>query len=255
MTAKVITIANRKGGEGKTVTAFNLSKMLNADGQKVLMIDCDSQYNLTIMNGLGLSKPSIYDILAGYADIKEAIKHIDDGLDAISGSDLMAVCDRMFTDLDAPYLLKERIDPIRNQYDSIVIDTAPSMGICTIMALTASDEVIIPAQADKESMQGISMIIDTCRKVQSRTNGSLAVSGILLTRYNGRAIYTKQLETSIRDYAQAEGIRVFSNAIRESIAVKEAAYMHKSVVEYNGRSHAAHDYECFYKEYKESEGK
>ena len=251
MKPHVITVANRKGGDGKTVTAFNLAKMYHADGKRVLMVDMDSQYNLSIMNGSGTAEPSIYDVLIGSVQIREAVRTITAGLDAVNGSEMISICDILFTDLDAPYRLKEALEAVINEYDNIIIDTSPSLGICTVMALTASNSVIIPAQADRESLQGVSMITDTIRKVQNRTNSELTIAGVLLTRYNGRQTYTKQMEKSIRDFAKVAGIHVFSTPIRECVAVKESATMHQPITTYAPKSTASQDYKAFFKELQE----
>lgn len=260
MNPHVITVANRKGGDGKTITAYTLAHMYHSIGKRVLMIDMDSQCNLTLVCGVKpqqtmkddpMREPTIYDALTGNSTIGFSTEEIEDGMRISRGSLMMSVCDRMFTDLDAPYKLKECIERIKRKPDVIIIDTAPSMDISSVMALTASNSVVIPAQADRESLQGVSMITDTIRKVQNRTNSELTIAGVLLTRYNGRQTYTKQMEQSIRDFAKVAGIHVFSTPIRECVAVKESAVMHQPITTYAPKSTASQDYKAFFEELQE----
>lgn len=249
--SKIITVANRKGGVGKSVTAFTIGRMLAHDGALVLYVDMDSQANLSGMVGASGEVANVYDMLTGKATSDEAIQWIDTQIHVIAGSQMMATADKVFNTLDAPYMLKEALEDVQSRYDYIIIDTAPALDTACIMALTTCDYVVIPAQADKESLDGIQMLLPVIRKVKNRTNPQITTAGILITRYNSRQNYAQQMQDNIKAYAQAAGVELFTAPIRECVAVRESSFFHQSVTEYAPTATAAQDYQEFIEELKE----
>lgn len=251
MTATVITVANRKGGVSKTVTAFTLANLLVGSGYKVLLVDMDSQANVTALAGADpVSFKNVYAVLnTGSTD--NAIQHVSYKLYVISGSEETALCDRAFNELDAPYMLKEALSDVMEKFDYIVIDTAPALDSTAVMALTACDWVVIPSQADVDSLSGIMLLTRMYNRVKKRTNRNVKIAGVLITRFQARQTYTNQMADNIKSFAEKETIRVFKTPIRECVAVKEAGFFHKAVTEYAPKSTAACDYRDFYEEFKE----
>ena len=237
---EIITIANQKGGVGKTTTASALGAGLIKKGKKVLYIDLDPQINLTTSLGGDENEASIYDVLKNNIDINEAIqivntKHIVVGDRAASGAD---------TEFNLPgreYKLKKALAKLSNEYDYIIIDTPPALGVLTINALTACDRVLIPAEADVSSIQGITQLKDTIDAVKEYCNPNLKIDGILITRYS-KTILSRDLSDTIKDIAEAIGTKVYSQPIRECISLKEAKTQIQDIFEYSKNSNATNDY-------------
>lgn len=237
---EIITIANQKGGVGKTTTASALGAGLIKKGKKVLFIDLDPQINLTTSLGGDENEASIYDVLKNNIDINKAIqivntKHIVVGDRAASGAD---------TEFNLPgreYKLKKALAKLSNEYDYIIIDTPPALGILTINALTASNKVLIPAEPDISSIQGISQLKDTIDAVKEYCNPDLEINGILVTRYS-RTILSQDLSEEIKDIAEAIGTKVYTRPIRECVALKEAKTQIQDIFEYSKNSNATNDY-------------
>lgn len=242
--AKVITITNRRGGTGKTVTSHAITAGLFLRGYKPLCIDLDSQTNLTFDMGASSAGVSIMDVLTGEATAQEVIQHTERG-DIIPGSPELATADIVFTGKGKEYRLREAIEAVKNDYDFIICDTAPSLGILTVNALTASDSAVITAQAEVHSLQGIGQLNETIKAVQKHTNNSLAIEGILITRYNGRAIISRDMRQNLLEVAQILNTKVFSQPIRECTAIKEAQAMQTDIFTYAPRSNASADYNAF----------
>lgn len=238
---KVITITNRRGGTGKTCTAYALGAGLSIRGYKTLCIDLDSQTNLSFDMGASSATASSMDLLTGEATAQDAIQHTERG-DVIAGSPELATADLTFTGTGKEYRLKEAIEPIRGSYDFIIIDTAPSLNILTVNALTASDSAIITAQAEVHSLQGIGQLNDTIKAVRKHTNKDLVIEGILITRYNGRAIISRDMRQNLLEVAQLLNTKVFLQPIRECIALREAQAMQTDIFTYAPRSNASADY-------------
>lgn len=237
---EIITIANQKGGVGKTTTASALGAGLIKKGKKVLFIDLDPQINLTTSLGGDENEASIYDVLKNNIDINEAIqivnnKHIVVGDRAASGAD---------TEFNLPgreYKFKKALSKLSIEYDYIIIDTPPALGILTINALTASNKVLIPAEPDISSIQGISQLKDTIDAVKEYCNPDLEIDGILITRYS-RTILSQDLSEEIKDIAEAIGTKVYTRPIRECVALKEAKTQIQDIFAYAKKSNATEDY-------------
>lgn len=244
--ARVVTIANQKGGCGKTTTAAALAAGLSARGYKTLAVDCDAQSNLTFNLSADETAPGLYEVLKGGITATEAIQQTAQG-HIIGASLMLAGADIEFNSIGREYLLSEALEPVKKNYDFIVIDTPPALGILTINALTAAQDVIITVGADIFSLHGFSQLNATISNIKRRCNPGLNIAGVLITRYSGRAILSQELRETIESKAAQIGTEVFSTAIREGIAVKEAQTRRESI--FNGRSNAAADYNAFTDEY------
>lgn len=238
---KTIAIVNRRGGVGKTATAHAIGAGLSLRGYKTLFIDLDSQCNLTYDVGGKTAPLTSMEVLSGTATAEEAIQHTAGG-DIIPASPSLAGADTAIDGTGKEYRLAEAIAPLGGEYDFCIIDTPPALGVLTINALTACNSCIIPAQAEVHSLQGIGLLYDAIGAVKKYTNPDMRVEGILITRYNGRAILSKDMKTNLEETAKELGTKVFSTPIRECISIKEAQAMQRDIYSYAPRSNATEDY-------------
>lgn len=245
---EVVAIVNRKGGVGKTATAQALGAGLARKKKKVLYIDLDSQTNLSY--GLGADPEGLnsMDVLTGEATAAEAIQHTPQG-DVIAGSEALAGADAAIDGTGKEYRLKEAIDGL--QYDYIIIDTPAQLGTLTVNALTAANSVVIPVQAEVYSLQGIGQLSKAVDAVRKYCNRDLSIKGILITRYNGRAVISKDMQSNLKDAAEQLKTKLYSTPIRECVSIKEAQAIQQDIYTYAPRSNAAKDYEAFIKEFTE----
>lgn len=242
--AKVITVINQKGGVGKTTTAHAIGAWLQrTKGKKVLFIDLDQQGNLTYATGASNSNyNSLKLLINGSLDAKK-IQHTSSGFSVIPSDPMLANIDMILTETGKEYRLKEALKGLKD-YDYVVIDNPPSMNVIMINALTASDFAIIPAQADIFSLQGITQLGKSLDAVKSYTNKELNVLGIVLTRHNGRTILSRDILEVIEDTAKQLKTKVYSQTIREAVAVKEAQATRKDIFSYDAKSNASQDYDA-----------
>lgn len=245
---EVVAIVNRKGGVGKTATAQALGAGLARKKKKVLYIDLDSQTNLSYGLGADPEGLSSMDVLLGEATAQEAIQHTPQG-DVIAGSEALAGADAAIDGTGKEYRLKEAIDGL--QYDYIIIDTPAQLGTLTVNALTAANSVVIPVQAEVYSLQGIGQLSKTIEAVKKYCNRDLYIRGILITRYNGRAVISKDMQSNLKDAAEQLKTKLYSTPIRECVSIKEAQAIQQDIYTYAPRSNAAKDYEAFIKEFTE----
>ena len=238
--SKIISVVSHKGGVGKTTTAHALAYALTQQGKKVLAIDLDGQCNLSTIAGAMQGK-TILAVLTGDIAINEAIQEVN-GCSIIPAHRGLEAIAKVFNEVGKEYKLTEALEPIKEQFDYIIIDTPPSISILTINALTAADEIIIPAQADLLSYEGMKQLVDVCKTVQKYTNTKLKIAGILLTRFNNRSVISKDMLTNFQQYAETIGSKVFATQIRETTAVKEAQAMRQDLFSYAPKSNAAKDY-------------
>lgn len=250
---KTLTIINQKGGVGKSTTAAALGAGLIRAGGRVLFIDLDPQGNLTYALGAdaaGLAGATALDVLMKAADIKAAAIATS-GAELVPSTPALSGADMTLTATGKEYRLKEQLKAIGNDYDYCIIDTPPALGILTINALTAADAAVIPAQADIFSLQGIAQLYATIDAVKQYTNPALNIAGILLTRWSGRAIISRDIMELLDDTAEKLHTRLFAAKIRECIAIKEAQAQRMSIYDYAPKSNAAADYGEFVKELRE----
>lgn len=238
---EIIAVINQKGGVGKSTTAQAIGQGLLLKGYKVLFVDLDAQGNLSYSLGAEQNALTVLEVLTGKAKAKDVIVHLPQG-DILPSNIQLSGADLTLTEMGKEYRLKEALEPLIKDYDYIIIDTPPALGILTINALTASTGVIIPAQADIYSLQGIGQLSTTFEAVKKYCNADLKLKGIVLTRYNKRAVLSRDVADLIQQTAQALNTKLYKTQIRETIAIKEAQIQKQSIFTYAPRSNAAIDY-------------
>lgn len=237
----IITIINQKGGVGKTTTAQALGAGLYELGHKVLFIDLDPQGNLTDALATPIERSGAYELLTTG---KANVTHSAYGDVIVSSPELASD----LTGIVYPHSIKRALKDITHLYDFVIIDTPPALNILSINALTASDGVIIPAQADRYSLQGIGQLYKTIQAVKDNANPQLKVLGILLTRHNPRTILGADVTEVMKDTAEALGTKLFNARIREAVAIREAQYLQLSPLEYAPQARVVDDYREFISE-------
>ena len=242
--SKVISISNHKGGVGKTTSAINIGAGLNKLGKKVLLIDLDPQANLS--QSLGLIEPerNIYGALRGEYKLEPLA--IVKGLDVIGSTlDLSGAEVEMSGEAGREYILRELIEPIRNNYDYILIDSPPSLGLLTINSFTASDEIFIPLQAQYLALQGLAKLTEVIEKIKKRLNKELTIGGVFITQYDSRKVLNRDVVATIQAHFKDV---VFNTIIRDNIALAEAPAQGLDIFRYNAKTNGAEDYLSLSKE-------
>jgi chromosome partitioning protein len=237
---EVIAVINQKGGVGKSTTAHAIGAGLTLKGYRVLYIDLDAQGNLSYTLGADTSGLTAMELLQG-RNTQAAIQRTAQG-DIIASSPSLAGADTIITAVGKEYRLREALEPLGGLYDYCIIDTPPALGILTINALTACNGAIIPAQADIYSLQGISQLHTTIETVKQYCNPALTIKGIVLTRYNSRAIISREVADMIEQTAGQLQTKLYKAKIRECTAIKEAQATQQDIYSYAPRSNAAADY-------------
>lgn len=240
----IYAIINQKGGVGKSTTAHAVAAGLSLKGYRVLAVDMDAQMNLSYTYRADTEGATVLSMLLGEATAKDVIQHTEDG-DIIPASKALAGADAFISSTGKEYKLREALEPVKKSYDYIILDTPPALGILTINALTACDSIIIPAQADIYSIQGIAQLVETMRPVQKYCNPALRIEGILLTRYSNRTVLSREVAEMIEQQAAVLGTKVFHTTIREAVAVKEAQITRNSLYRYAPKAKVTEDYRAF----------
>lgn len=238
---EVIAIINQKGGVGKSTTALAIGSGLRNQGFKVLFIDLDAQGNLSYTIGATTQSYNALGILQRPETTKEEIQRTAQG-DIIASSPALAGADNILIDVGKEYKLKESLETVSGLYDYCIIDTPPALSILTINALTSCNSVIIPAQADIYSLQGIGQLNNTIQTIKKYCNPTLSIKGIILTRYNSRSVLSKEVTELIEQTASELNTKVFNTKIRECTALKEAQAMKQDIFTYAPKSNASADY-------------
>lgn len=240
---RVISIANQKGGVGKTTTAVNLSTILAKKGKKVMLIDADPQGNAS--SGLGLEKEveySLYDVLINDVDIKETLQ--DSCMKTLkvcpSNMDLAGAEVELVSQMSREQRLKEKVDAIKDEFDYIIIDCPPSLGLITLNAFTASNSVLIPVQCEYYALEGLGQLLNTINLVKKHLNKGLEIEGAVLTMYDMRTNLSNQVVKEVKRYFED---RVYKTVIPRNIKLSEAPSFGMPITLYDAKSKGARAYE------------
>ena len=246
---KVISVANQKGGVGKTTTTVNLSTLLAKKGKKVLLIDTDPQGNAT--SGLGITKElelSVYDILVGDTTFEETVQ--DTAVKNLkicpSNISLAGAEVELVSMMSREQRLKVKLDEVKDQYDYVLIDCPPSLGLVTLNAFTASDSVLIPVQCEYFALEGLGQLLNTVNLVKKHLNKSLEIEGALLTMYDARTNLSNQVVKEVKKYFEN---KVYKTVIPRNVRLSEAPSYGMPISLYDARSKGAKAYDKLTKEF------
>lgn len=242
--SKVISISNHKGGVGKTTSTINIGAALHKLGKKVLLIDLDPQANLSQSLGLIDQEKNIYGAIRGEYNLTPI--QVLKGWDLIPSTlDLSGAEIELSGEAGREYVLRELIEPLRASYDFILIDSPPSLGLLTINSFTASDEIIIPLQAQFLALQGLTKLMEVIEKIKKRLNKELEIGGVIVTQYDSRKVLNRDVVDTIKTHFKE---KVFSTMIRDNVALAEAPAQGLDIFRYNPKSYGAEDYLAITKE-------
>jgi len=259
MSARTISVVNQKGGVGKTTTAVNLGAALASRGHSVLLVDMDPQSNLTTHLGLGeknmgmeveesLEKPpvpefTVYDVLKGNKKISEVILNRSNMLDVAPASLFLSAADlELGGAIGRELILKRALQEVSANYEYIIIDCPPALGLLSLNALAAVQEVVIPVQSEYLALHGVRQLLDTIEQVRSVYNPTLAVGGVLICLHDGRKRLARAVYDTIKAYF---GELVFNTVIRTNVSLAEAPASGQTIFEYASESAGAEDYLAF----------
>ena len=246
---KVISVANQKGGVGKTTTTVNLSTILEKKGKKILLIDADPQGNAT--SGLGIEKEvefSTYDILVNDTEIKQALQKtmIKNLMLCPSNMNLAGAEVELVSMMSREQRLKEKLEEVKDVFDYIFIDCPPSLGLITLNAFTASDSVLIPVQCEYFALEGLGQLLNTVNLVKKHLNKTIMIEGALLTMYDIRTNLSNQVVKEVKKYFND---KVYKTVIPRNVRLSEAPSYGMPITEYDSRSKGAKAYMKFAKEF------
>ena len=252
---KIISVANQKGGVGKTTTTVTLCAILAKKGKKVLLIDADPQGNAT--SGVGVTKEveeSIYDVLVGETTVQETIQstNIRNLKVCPSNINLAGAEVELVSMMSREQRLKEKLDEIKEKFDFILIDCPPSLGLITLNAFTASDSILIPVQCEYYALEGLGQLLNTVNLVKKHLNKSLEIEGALLTMYDARTNLSNQVVKEVKKYFED---KVYKTVIPRNVRLSEAPSYGMPITLFDARSKGAKSYEKFAKEFMKNNEK
>ena len=246
---KIISVANQKGGVGKTTTTINLSAALAEKGKKVLVVDIDPQGNTT--SGFGIDKNqeenTIYQLMLDDCSINEAIKHdVYENIDLIPSNINTAAAEIDLIGIDhKEFILRDALDYIRDDYDFIMLDCPPSLNVLTVNAMTASDTVLVPIQCEYYALEGLSQLIHTINLVKARLNRKLDIEGIVFTMFDARTNLSAQVVENVKEHVEQH---IYETVIPRNIRLAEAPSYGEPITVYDRRSSGAEAYRALAKE-------
>ena len=245
---KVISVANQKGGVGKTTTSVNISTILAKKGKKVLLIDTDPQGNAT--SGLGIEKNfenSVYDVIIGDIKVEDAIleTEIKNLKVCPSNINLAGAEVELVSMISREYRLKEKLEEVKEKFDYIIIDCPPSLGLITLNAFTSSNSVLIPVQCEYYALEGLGQLINTIELVKKHLNKELEIEGAVLTMYDARTNLSNQVVKEVKNYF---GEKVYKTVIPRNVRLSEAPSFGMPITIYDPRSKGAKCYDKLVKE-------
>jgi len=245
---KIVALANQKGGVGKTTTAINLGASVAACERRVLLVDLDPQSNATSGLGVNEADPSMYDVLVENMPLRDIIRptEIPTLFIAPSSVDLVGAEVELRDAIGREYYLKRVIEPIVADYDYILIDSPPSLGLLTVNGLTAANSVLVPLQAEYFALEGVSQLLSTIERVKSAVNPSLDVEGIVLTMYDERMNLARQVAEEVRNHF---GEKLYKTVIPRNVRLSEAPSFGKPIILYDIRSRGSEAYVSLAREF------
>jgi chromosome partitioning protein len=248
---RVIAIVNQKGGVGKSTTAVNLGAYLACAGKRVLVVDIDPQGNAT--SGLGVEKSEvehcIYSVLIGEREIKDVVRSTAiEGLEVVPATIALAGAEiELVPQMSREFRLKRSLEPVVDDYDFILIDSPPSLGLLTVNGLTAAHGVLVPIQSEYYALEGLSQLMNTIEMVRTHLNPRLEVDGVVITMYDARTNLSQAVLEDVKSFFEGR-IRVFETVIPRNIRLSEAPSFGLPIVLYDDRSKGAQAYRALAEE-------
>ncbi len=247
---RIIVVANQKGGVGKTTTSHALTAGLAAKGYKVMGIDLDPQGNFSIACGsVNYNVPTVYELMKREVTVEEVIQRMKGGYDILPSNIMLAGAEQELLQTGKEYRLKEIITPVVNNYDYIIIDTPPSLGVLTINAFTTASDILVPTTAGIFATTGINQLNETVKSVQRYCNPNLKIIGILFTRFNPRANISKQIKELTQQLSEYISAPIYKTYIRSAVVVEEAQANKTDIFDYAKKSTVSEDYKTFIEEF------
>ena len=230
--SKCLVFVNQKGGVGKTTSVINIGAYMALAGKKVLLVDFDPQGNMSSGVGVSKDKPTVYELIAELVPAKDVVKKAAvKNLDVISASiDLSGASIELVDQQDRDFYLKKALEPFRSSYDYILIDCPPSLGLLTLNGLATADAVLVPMQCEYFALEGITLLLQTVKKVQQSINKELVIGGIFFTMYDSRTRLAQDVVTQVKSYFKDV---VFNTIIPRNVRLSEAPSRGMPICEYD----------------------